>query len=486
MTCPICLRELRGNTYTTNCKHEFHDSCIITYFSRVSTRKCPMCRQNVTMGKFQEQVILSLSRNNNGEFDMFNKCIDLLQRNQSKVFKYIIENNKPFDVDVNKETNGNTLLGFSLIMGLYSESKTLVENGAKYSNEIIMLASKHCPKFALWLLQEGRIKKNAHFLLYSIARQCMHSNELNVLKGILENSAHPKFIVNFIEENNSSNNLAFESVIHSEYNISKSILKYVYDINLHNKDGLTLLHVACAKNNYILVRELLFRGSSINTLSRVTRESTLTIACRHSSKHIIRMLLKENVFIYSENATGGTAFDIAGELYRFDICDMLIDYGFCINHSSRRSSFTPLMKAILSGNNKFIKYLLGKSNLLLNRVNRFGFDAVYLAYLHGSYESIKTLISSGVDINCVHGSRTLLIHSVFDDDYRMCRMLLKEGANPNIKDKWKKTALTYACERNRVSLIYLLLENGAEIEESLLQMCEEKAMNNVKSILLEC
>jgi len=50
-TCPICLEEIKKNSYKTQCGHIFHSKCIVTY--KIITRingnipSCPMCRQNL-------------------------------------------------------------------------------------------------------------------------------------------------------------------------------------------------------------------------------------------------------------------------------------------------------------------------------------------------------------------------------------------------------------------------------------------------------
>lgn len=46
-TCGICLGGLHDNKYTLDCDHEFHTSCIISWFRQQRSKgRCPICRES--------------------------------------------------------------------------------------------------------------------------------------------------------------------------------------------------------------------------------------------------------------------------------------------------------------------------------------------------------------------------------------------------------------------------------------------------------
>ena len=70
---------------------------------------------------------------------------------------------------------------------------------------------------------------------------------------------------------------------------------------------------------------------------------------------------------------------------------------------------------------------------------------------------VEELLSSGVDINSVDnvGMSALMVASYFGN-LIIARYLLKDGANPNIRDKWGNTALLYSS--SRYGTIYIVEE----------------------------
>lgn len=491
MSCPICITDMTSNKLITNCGHSFHDFCLLKYFSYTTNRTCPLCRRTVLLCHKYDSIVNALAYcKKQDSFDIFDVLIFAVQRQKMVVFCYLVKNHAIFGLDLNQIKHNTSLLELTIILHLYDESKLLIENGSTVNRDVFILSCKYAPEFALWLLESELISKSAYFLYYYLARQCVYKHEYKILKRLLKLCKHPKFIVNFIEDSTSYNNVIFESVLYSEYNVFRELLKYVYDVNSTNVDGETLLHYACKNNKYMLVRELIIRKANVNALILSKNESVLAIACRHSSKHIIRLLLLNGSDLNRENKLGDTSFDIAGSIHRFDVCQLLLNYGFDINQKNNRHSFTPLMKAILSKNVQFVQFILQNANLDIEQKNKHGVNAVYMAYT-SNFQIMETLISKDIKINSLHMLKPLIVHSVIDNNYKACKLLLNYKADPNQKDCFGKTALNYACEEQKTDIITLLLDNGAYIMNkdnsgrSILEICKQKMLHQVLILLYE-
>jgi ankyrin repeat protein len=52
-----------------------------------------------------------------------------------------------------------------------------------------------------------------------------------------------------------------------------------------------------------------------------------------------------------------------------------------------------------------------------------------------------------------------------EDSYGLVNIYLKDGADPNLRDNWRKSALHYAASTKQADVIEILLEYGALIDE---------------------
>ena len=82
----------------------------------------------------------------------------------------------------------------------------------------------------------------------------------------------------------------------------------------------------------------------------------------------------------------------------------------------------------------------------------------------GNYEVAALCLESGVDINEMLGSRTLLHAFAHQGDIVGIRWLVEHGAKINAKDGGNNTPLHKACERNStLKVVELLVNRGASL-----------------------
>jgi ABC-type uncharacterized transport system involved in gliding motility auxiliary subunit len=90
--CCICLEKMENNKYKIpECKHEFHNECLLTYFRVSNNTSCPLCR-NIRQSSSNLKTILNYSRRKNANKKIVNevkkyKEFQLLEKEIKKEFK---------------------------------------------------------------------------------------------------------------------------------------------------------------------------------------------------------------------------------------------------------------------------------------------------------------------------------------------------------------------------------------------------------------
>lgn len=89
------------------------------------------------------------------------------------------------------------------------------------------------------------------------------------------------------------------------------------------------------------------------------------------------------------------------------------------------------------------------------------------AVIKNSFESLKMLIDTGIDIDGVdYNHITALCYAVDRGKTTMAKFLLEKGANIEFRDPYGNTPLMIACSRfmrNGDEMIHLLISYGADV-----------------------
>lgn len=88
---------------------------------------------------------------------------------------------------------------------------------------------------------------------------------------------------------------------------------------------------------------------------------------------------------------------------------------------------------------------------------------LHFAAMDGDVDRVADLVGKGGDVNDigVYGM-TPLVEATYYGFAPTVRTLLKHGADPNIQDKDKRTALHYAAASGRKDIVKILLDGGAD------------------------
>jgi ankyrin repeat protein len=145
-----------------------------------------------------------------------------------------------------------------------------------------------------------------------------------------------------------------------------------------------------------------------------------------------------------------------------------------------------LIEAIIAGNQEKVVELI-KVKSLLEGEDKNGFTPLMWAAWGDQREIARLLIEAGADVN--HRNKygwTALMEAADEDAVSTLKYLLDAGANVNDRsNKWKVTALSMAASENHREVFDILLQAGAQLENSfaLHSAAEEGNLDMVKHMV---
>ena len=150
-----------------------------------------------------------------------------------------------------------------------------------------------------------------------------------------------------------------------------------------------------------------------------------------------------------------------------EVVRLLLDKGANVNPATRY--MTPLMHAASEGNGEIIKLMLSRGAQV--NVQTDEGTPLMMAVKAGQTEAVKLLLAAGADVKAVHriGDQALMMaarqrsyrNPALVPDAEIVRLLLAQGADPNARGDWERTALMHA---NTAAKVKLLVDAGANVE----------------------
>ena len=230
-------------------------------------------------------------------------------------------------------------------------------------------------------------------------------------------------------------------------------------------------------------------------LDKTSRSTLLSVAVINNRIEIVKLLLSKGANINSQNATRSTPLYYAVSFYYINIIKLLINNGADVNISDINGN-TPLHVACINGDYDIIKLLID-NNANINLKNSLQYNPLeYVVYKAMSLDTkseiyknyIKTInflldnqfqvdnelkldVSSKrlQEVLNIFGGRTETIHDMMTKhapDEQIERQLKTDlnNRNFNINDtSYGYTLLSTAILYNRINIVELLLNNGADV-----------------------
>uniref|UniRef100_A0AAY5KR67 Ankyrin repeat domain 28b n=1 Tax=Esox lucius TaxID=8010 RepID=A0AAY5KR67_ESOLU len=272
-----------------------------------------------------------------------------------------------------------------------------------------------------------------------------------------------------------------------------SVVKYLLDlgvdINEPNGYGNTPLHVACYNGQDVVVNELIECGANVNQVNeKGFAPLHFTAASRHGALclellvgngadvnikngntplHISALVMLHTLLIVRwgrRGVHGMFPLHLAALSGFSDCCRKLLSSGFDIDTPDDFGR-TCLHAAAAGGNLECLNLLLN-TGADFNRKDSFGRCPLHYAAANCNYQCLFALVGSGASVNHLdkRGCTPLHYAAASDTDGKCLEYLLRNDANPGIRDNQGYNAVHYASAYGHRLCLELLMEtSGTDI-----------------------
>ena len=255
-------------------------------------------------------------------------------------------------------------------------------------------------------------------------------------------------------------------------------------VNTTSPDGATALHWAAHWGTTDLAERLLSAGALVDA-SNELGITPISIACRNGSEAMVDLLLKAKADAKGSEPSGETVLMSCARTGSLGAVEQLLAAGAEPNSAEVDSGQTALMWATAGGHWEIVDLLIG-AGADVNASSSGKFTPLMFAARTGDLKSAELLLDAGAEVNAAteDGLSPLLIASASLDaitgsDYRLVveesqheslgALLLDHGADVTQSDQYGMTALHYAVEMNKPSLLRALLKRDADPNAQLTQ-----------------
>lgn len=211
--------------------------------------------------------------------------------------------------------------------------------------------------------------------------------------------------------------------------------------------------------------------------------------CKKCCCKISKKFLKTSPTVTSRDSHGLTALHVACIHGKATIVECLIDMGSDINVTDLNEC-TPLHYAASRGHQNALLLLL-HCGANINQANIDKNTPLHMAVNNGHLNCVKALIYFAehsrrkVNINCVNDSLNTPLHLAAKWGYEgIARLLIENGAEPSLQNRYNKTAFDYA---HNLKILHLLKSCTPNLYEYIhITSTDVKALNcNDKSLVLK-
>ena len=287
--------------------------------------------------------------------------------------------------------------------------------------------------------------------------------------------------------------------------IKRLIEEEKYDVNVRDEDGYTVFHVACEFGGIETVKYLA-EYFDPNVRGGEYEETPLMRAATRESAEIVRFLIEEkSADVHITDGNGWNAFHFACLEGGVETVRYLAEY-FDDKEVKTKYGNTPLLSAARQKTPEVLKCLIDEFGADLYATDNDERNALHLASLFGSAETVRFLLNgNNFDVN-VRGDlqKTPLMYAAQNDDEEEAPAILKvlveefnadvsltdergrdafhlccfdgvagsvaylsKFCDPNKKDQYGRTAMHWSAERgdDSAEIIRLLAENGGNLTE---------------------
>jgi len=217
-----------------------------------------------------------------------------------------------------------------------------------------------------------------------------------------------------------------------------------------------------AVKNLHEIKELIDSGSDINQASPEYKFTALYIACQYGNQEIISYLLEHGANPNLQAWDGTTPMCAAAYTGNIETARKLQAKGAVLSVYSEGSNI-PLQNALVNNHSEFIRFLV-KNGVETNV--KFGDEELtplYYACEKGMEETVKLLLSEGADPEmAIDQGQTPLLAAAHFGHENIVKILVEAGADVNGTDIGFHTPLIHAYTGGYNDIVIYLLNKGAD------------------------
>jgi uncharacterized protein len=227
------------------------------------------------------------------------------------------------------------------------------------------------------------------------------------------------------------------------------------------------LFTAADRNCIELATALLDRGASLDARDRLGARP-LSRAARSGHLEMVDLLLQRGAPIDARDLTGATALYVAAERGQAAVVQRLIDKGADADLKGQ-SGTSPVAVAAFAGRNQVVRMLLahGADG---RAVDKTGKPPIVYAAAGGALDIVQQLLTQDIDVNARYANDLTLLMWAAGPDQSVAEVqalevvsyLVNAGAHIDDRDDRGRTALMIAAEGNHAEIAQLLLKQGAD------------------------
>ena len=257
-------------------------------------------------------------------------------------------------------------------------------------------------------------------------------------------------------------------------------------------DGMPEIHKAIKEGKAALVKDILAKGTDINTLDGWDRYTPLMAAIRDNQLAIAALLIDGGADVNAKSRNMTTPLFLAIDKDDPTLVGSLLKKGADVNATTSDDRDTPLIKAAHRGNMEIIKMLLDKG-ASVNAVTMIGRNAAFVAVEESNMVLLEELIKKGGDVQTrlQTGVTTLMVASE-KGDKAIAALLLKNKVSLDARviasgdEKINTdgfTALMLAYGQGQKEVVKLLQQAGGRITAAEKKQAKEWSIRyNVRSL----
>lgn len=236
----------------------------------------------------------------------------------------------------------------------------------------------------------------------------------------------------------------------------------------HQKNLITgegSLQIAACQGHKVILEELVQAGADVNATNSLDGVSALMLAAQEGHACAVSFLLERGADIQHVSYTNGFALLLASHNGQDDVIDLLLEAGADVEQQTPDEGMFPLLQAAQMGHHRVVAKLLERE-ANPNQVNKKnGLSALIQASMSGSITSISELIHAGADANHIcHEGHTPLIRACLFNNVEGVTKLIEAGAHIDYREpKDGFTAIHFAIIPDETEIPKRLLQAGASV-----------------------